>query len=212
MNKCTDSDIQEMLPDLLHRALADDVRLRVEEHLATCESCQEDMDVLRTVKNAAVFAPSIDVDRVVRQIPPYRTIVPATERPALPATERPARTRVVSWLVAASLVLVVAAGGSILFQSNGAPNPSSLTPRQLPTTVAKAPEAATPDRSGLAVAPKSVEPTIVAPHTHALALAADADGLSDGSLVQLMNDMDSFDALPASEADPVISVDSGDSL
>jgi hypothetical protein len=56
-----------------------------------------------------------------------------------------------------------------------------------------------------------VQPT-VAPHPHALALAADADGLSDGSLVQLMNDMDGFDALPGSEPDPVISVDSGDSL
>ncbi|MEA2765992.1 MAG: hypothetical protein QOK07_2396, partial [Gemmatimonadaceae bacterium] len=46
-------------------------------------------------------------------------------------------------------------------------------------------------------------------HTHALALAADVDGLSDGNLVQLMNDMNRFDALPATESDPVISVDSG---
>jgi hypothetical protein len=212
MNKCTDGDIQELLPDLLHRALADDERLRVEEHLATCENCQEDLDVLRTVKNAAIFAPSIDVDRVVRQIPPYRTIVPAADRPALPATERPARTRVVSWLVAASLVLVVAAGGSILFQSNGRPTANS--PRFGPASIqiAKTPEPAKPSSAESIVAPKSVEPTIVAPRTHAFALAADADGLSDGSLVQLMNDMDSFDALPGSEADPVISVDSGDSL
>jgi hypothetical protein len=49
-------------------------------------------------------------------------------------------------------------------------------------------------------------------HPHALALAAEADGLSDGGLVQLMNDMDTFDALPGSEPEPVISVDSGDSL
>src|ERR1700720_3922913 len=98
MNKCTDSDIQEILPDLLHRTLADDAKKRVEAHVATCESCQEDLDIVRTVKNAAVFAPSIDVDRVVRQIPPYGTIVPAIKRPA--------STRVVSWLVAASLALV----------------------------------------------------------------------------------------------------------
>ena len=78
MNKCTDSDIQEMLPDLLHGALAADARERVEAHLATCEECREELEVLRAVKSAAVFAPTIDVDRVVGQIPPYRTIVPAS--------------------------------------------------------------------------------------------------------------------------------------
>ncbi len=212
MNKCTDSDIQELLPDLLHRALADDERLRVEEHLATCESCQEDLDVLRTIKNAAVFAPSIDVDRVVRQIPPYRTIVPATDRPALPAIVRPARTRVVSWLVAASLVLVVAAGGSILFQSNGRPTANSPKFGPAPIQIANTPEVAKASPIESVAIPKTGVQTSAAPRTHAFALAADADGLSDGSLVQLMNDMDSFDALPASEADPVISVDSGDSL
>src|SRR5206468_11205965 len=45
-----------------------------------------------------------------------------------------------------------------------------------------------------------------------LALASDVDDLSDGNLVQLMNDMDQFDALPPTEAEPVIAVDSGDSL
>jgi hypothetical protein len=59
--------------------------------------------------------------------------------------------------------------------------------------------------------PKIAEP-VTSPHPHALALAAEADGLSDRGLVQLMNDMDTFDALPGSEPDPVISVDSGDSL
>ena len=93
MNKCTDSDIQEMLPDLLHGALPADARGRVQAHLATCEECREDLEVLQTVNSAAVFAPKIDADRVVGQIPPYRMIVPGVEHPA--------RTRVVSWLVAA---------------------------------------------------------------------------------------------------------------
>lgn len=212
MNKCTDNDIQEMLPDLLHRGLADDERARVEAHVATCESCQEDLDVLRTVKTAAIFAPSIDVDRVVRQIPPYRTIVPATERPDLPATQRPARARLVSWMVAASLALVVVAGGSILFQSNGSPTPNSPKFGVTPRRVANTPEPAPSSPAAPVVVPKAPVQTITPPRTHALALAADADGLSDGSLVQLMSDMDGFDALPASEPDPVISVDSGDSL
>src|SRR5712671_2382539 len=106
MNKCIESDIQELLPDLLHGTLAGDGRIRVEAHLATCESCREELDVLRIVKGAAVFAPSIDVDRVVRQIPPYHTVIPAIEQPAR-------TSRLVTWLVAGSLALVVAGGGSI---------------------------------------------------------------------------------------------------
>jgi anti-sigma factor RsiW len=204
MNKCTDSDIQEMLPDLLHRALVDSERLRVEAHLAACESCQEDLDVLRTVRSAAVFAPVIDVNRVVRQIPPYRAIVPAIERPA--------RTRVVSWLVAASLALVVLAGGSVLLQSPGSPTSNSPRNQQLPNGIAQAPGTIKPTSGEPVAGSRTVVQQSIAPHPHALALAADADGLSDGGLVQLMNDMDGFDALPGSEPDPVISVDSGDSL
>jgi Putative zinc-finger len=206
MNKCIDSDIQEMLPDLLHRTLADDARKRVEAHVATCESCQEDLDVLRAVKSAAVFAPSIDVGLVVQQIPPYRTIVPAIERPA--------GARVVSWLVAASLALVVLGGGSVLMiqsKDSRASNPPTYT--QLPNKVATGPQTTKPSSDQSVVAPGTfVQKSVAPPHPHALALAADADGLSDGSLVQLMNDMDGFDALPGSEPDPVISVDSGDSL
>jgi anti-sigma factor RsiW len=204
MNKCINSDIQEMLPDLLHGTLADDARKRAEAHVAACESCQEDLDVLRMVKGAAIFAPSIDVDGVVRQIPPYRTIVPAVERPA--------STRVVSWLVAASLVLVVLGGGSVLMiQSKDSRVSSSTASNKVPSRVAKRPDA-TKLSSPESIAVSRPDVPVVLPHPHALALAAEADGLSDGNLVRLMNDMDGFDALPGSEPDPVISVDSGDSL
>jgi anti-sigma factor RsiW len=205
MNRCTDSDTRELLPDLLHGTLAADARGRVEAHLATCDECREELDVLRTIKTAAVFAPRIDVDRVVRQIPPYRTIVPVTERPAT--------TRVVSWLVAATMAIVVIGGGSLVLmkprvvndarpvastQRAPAPNPAEST--QLNSSV---PAAGATGRTTVASAP---------PHPRALALAANVDDLSDGDLRQLMNDMNRFDALPASEPEPVISVDSGTSL
>jgi hypothetical protein len=203
MNKCTDSDVQEMLPDLLHGALAKDEKLRVEAHVATCESCQEDLDVLRTVKGAAVFAPSIDVDRVVRQIPPYRAIVPAVEAPA--------RTRVTSWLVAATLALFLVGGGSVLVKRQNTPPTAASDAGRLVSTQAATPPSSPSKVPDVTPGPKIAGGT-VSSHPHTLALAAEADGLSDGGLVQLMNDMDRFDALPGSEPDPVISVDSGDSL
>jgi anti-sigma factor RsiW len=196
MNECAENEIQEMLPDLLHGTLAADVRGRVEAHLASCEQCREDFEVLRAVKSAAVFAPVIDIDRVVRQIPPYRAIVPAIERPAA--------TRVVSWLVAASLVIAVVGGGSLVLARRDVP----IAP---PAGVTTVPPGSTPRQTithPIATPPQNVVAS-AAPHTHALALATDVEGLSDGSLQQLMSDMAQFDALPAAEPDPVMPVDSG---
>ena len=54
MNKCIDTEIQEMLPDLLHGSLGERPRREVEAHLVGCESCREDLNVIRAVKSAAV--------------------------------------------------------------------------------------------------------------------------------------------------------------
>jgi len=198
MNKCTEVDVQEVLPDLLHGKLDARARAQVEAHVATCEDCAEELEVLRTVKSAAVFIPAIDVDRVVRQIPPYRAIVPAAQTPA--------RSRVVSWLVAASLAVVVLGGGSLLM----------IQQKPLPLSVVDG-----PDQRGPAPRPQPTKrvhtagqrpPVVLEPRPHALAMATGVDGLSDNNLRQLMNDMDSFDALPTTEPEPVISVDNGDGL
>ena len=203
MNKCTERDIQEMLPDLLHGKLDADARARVEAHIASCEECTEDLEVLRAVKSAAVFIPAIDVDRVLRQIPPYRGIVPAAQAPG--------RSRVVSWLVAASLLVVVLGGGSLLMIQN---KPTigpvgtvdrSATPVGASTQIAKA-------GGVVSNVPPTVAGNSTKPTTHALALASGVDGLSDNNLRQLMDDMNNFDALPAIEPGPVISVDNGDGL
>jgi len=186
-----------MLPDLLHGKLDARARARVEAHVATCEDCAEDLEVLRTVKSAAVFIPAIDVDRVVRKIPPYRVIVPAAQVPA--------RSRVVSWLVAASLAVVVLGGGSLLM----------IQQKPMVRSVDG------PDQRGVASLPPLTKrvttvgqkpPVVLEPRPHALAMATGVDGLSDNNLRQLMNDMDSFDALPTTEPEPVISVDNGDGL
>jgi putative zinc finger protein len=197
MNNCTELNLQEMLPDLLHRRLSAHERERIEAHVAECSACAEDLEVLRAVAGAAVFAPAIDVDKIVRQIPPYTGVIPVAQAPA--------RSRVVSWLVAASMLVVIAGGGSLLMvqqkagmrvASTGAPVESvQISRAAVPatTTGARAPDVAGSEQAG-----------------PSLALAAGVDGLSDGDLRQLMNDMDSFDALPAAEPEPVISLDAGD--
>jgi hypothetical protein len=201
MNNCVERDIQEMLPDLLHGSLDAGARKRVEAHLAECEGCTEELGVLRTVATAVVFAPAIDVDRIVRQIPPYTMPTPAVEKPA--------PSRITAWLVAASLLVVAASGGSLLMGHRvNAGKQVALKP---PVQYAPAP-ASRPDAPAVAmVASPSTSPASARP-AHDLALAAGMDGLSDGDLRQLMDDMDSFDALPAAEPEPVISVDGSDNL
>jgi anti-sigma factor RsiW len=195
-------EIQEMLPDLLHRALADTERQRVEAHIAGCESCREELEILRTVKSAAVFAPTIDVDRVVRQIPPYRSVVPGIEVPA--------RYRPLQWLVAVAAALVVVVGGSMLISRQPSSPPQVVTDT-LPRSVVSNPDTAAPS-GALAVDTQLRSRAVPVAQPRALALASDVENLSDGNLLQLMNEMDRFDALPAAEPDPVLSVDSGDSL
>ena len=192
MNECIEPDLQEMLPDLLHRTLDARATARVETHLAGCASCTQELAVLRMVAEAAVFAPSVDVDRIVRQIPPYKSIAPVAQAPA--------RTRIVSWLVAASLLVVAAGGGSLLMVQQKSPA-TRVAERSLPAVSVTVPE------TSVAMAPAPV-----AQPAHALTIAAGVDGLSDGDLRQLMNDMDSFDALPSAEPEPVIPVDGSDNL
>jgi anti-sigma factor RsiW len=195
MNKCVELEIQEMLPDLLHRSLDASTSQRVEAHLVSCEACTEELDVLRTVQAAAVFAPTIDVTSVVRQIPPYRKIVPATQLPA--------RSRMVSWLVAAALMIVVAGGGSLLMvqPKTAVPAVAAIDSQQLASLDAV--------NRGQSTSVNGANAGVASP-IHTLALNSGVDGLSDGDLKQLMSDMANFDALPNAEPEPVITVENGD--
>ncbi len=166
MTECMDREIQEMLPDVLHGTAGPAERARVDAHLAGCSSCREELATLRVVRGAAVFTPSIDVEAVVRRIPPYRIIAPVAERGV--------RSPVLKWLVAAGFALVAVGVGSVVM------------PRGEIGT----------------------EPTVVSvPTGHGFALASGLDGLSDGTLVQLMDEMSDFDALPASEPETVFAED-----
>lgn len=198
MNKCMASDIQELLPDLLYNALPAADRERVEQHITACDSCREELRVLRAVRDAAVFAPAIDAARVARQIPPYRGIIPV---------RAPARSRVTQWLVAATAAVLIVGGGSVVMGRNSAaPEAVARATGPADTSAPESGSIATPVGTSAAAATSQNAPVPT------FALASDVASLSDGDLVQLMSEMDDFDALPAAEPDPVIPVDSGDTL
>lgn len=197
MSDCQARDIQEMLPDLLHRMLSGGDLERVEAHLAGCESCREELAVIRTVKAAAVFAPSIDVGKIIRQIPPYTPIEPAVRAPA--------RARLAQWLVAATVGVVIIGGGSVLWnRQTDTPDSVVTAAPPPPVPIVGASSTQLPPPSGAVQGASAAAPTF--------ALAADVTSLSDGDLVQLMNEMDNFDALPNAEPEPVIAVDASDGV
>lgn len=191
MNECTNSEIQDLLPELEHGKLTAAVRQSVEAHLAGCDSCREDLEIIRTVKSAAVFAPSIDAESVVRQIPPYRMPVPAKQAPA--------RARMVEWLVAATVAVLLVGGGTLM---------KNRQPEQPPTADVTGRPGEIVSYDVTRSAPVTREPAPA--HTPALTLAADTQELSDGNLQQLMDEIDTFDALPNSEPEPVFAVDASE--
>ena len=198
MTKCNAIEIRESLPDLIHAGVSGAEAGRIEAHVAACADCREELRVLRTVHGAAVFAPSIDTQRIVMVIPPYAG-VPVTERPSLPR-----RTRTYAWLAAATVAIAFA---TVMVSSSGDDDLRTV-PGVSPSPVAQVPTTPEPGESASVV--EAVPPAIVASAgpRPSLALAGGLDDLSDVSLVALMTSMETFDALPAAEPDPVLTVDS----
>ncbi len=198
MTKCTAIEIRESLPDLIHAGVSGAEAERIEAHVAACADCREELRVLRTVHAAAVFAPSIDTQRIVMAIPPYAG-VPVVERPSLPG-----RSRSYAWLAAASLAIVFA---TVMVRSS-----DDGSRRVDPIVVETAPSVQVePTTSSPAASPSgaSAPPATATtePRRPAFALGG-LDDLSDGSLLALMTSMETFDALPAVEPEPVLTVDS----
>jgi hypothetical protein len=111
------------------------------------------------------------------------------------------------------MAIVVIGGGSlVLMRPKVVNDPRAVASTERPPAPNPAESTAASSRIPAAGATGPTAVVSAPPHPRALALAANVDDLSDGDLRQLMNDMNRFDALPASEPDPVISVDSGTSL
>lgn len=71
MNDCQNIEIRESLPEMLHGALSEIERVRVQEHLDMCDDCAAELAIIRAVRGSAT-APTVDVTRIVAAIPPYR--------------------------------------------------------------------------------------------------------------------------------------------
>ena len=105
MSDCPDSEMRDLLPELLHDRLPADQRARVEAHVATCAPCRAEKEIIAGMR-AAIVTPRIDSARVAAAVSPYRS-----------PPRRIAQSS--AWRIAAAVVLLV--GGGLLWSSSPRP-------------------------------------------------------------------------------------------
>jgi len=191
MTDCQNVTMREALPELLHGRLADGERRLVEAHLVDCVDCTDELAILEAVL-ASAPAPAVDVTRIVMAIPSYRPVADAESRVDARSGVIPMRPRA-GWasgwssrsarLQLAAALAIAAAGISTVavVKHNGAQQQASVA--AVGATAARADQG--------------------------VALVATAD-LSDAELATLIKDMDSMQALPPAEPEPIApAVDGG---
>ena len=60
MNDCPNGDLRDLLPDFLHDRLNAADRAVVEAHLAGCDDCREELELLRNLRGTLRRAPAVD--------------------------------------------------------------------------------------------------------------------------------------------------------
>ena len=191
MTDCQNVTMREALPELLHGRLADGERRLLEAHLVECVDCTDELAILEAVL-ASAPAPAVDVTRIVMAIPSYRPVADAESRVDARSGVIPMRPRA-GWasgwssrsarLQLAAALAIAAAGISTVavVKHNGAQQQASVA--AVGATAARADQG--------------------------VALVATAD-LSDAELATLIKDMDSMQALPPAEPEPIApAVDGG---
>ena len=195
MRDCTNAEMRDLLPDLLHERLESSARSVVVAHVDACDDCRDELQLLRDIEGMlAARAPRIDLAAVLKRLPPPPTklVRVAPSRPHLWS----------DWRVAAAVTLLVAGGGSYaLVRSTATDAPvvakvaskNDVPPVESPeTTVAVAERHAQQGTPAVAAAEES---------------SAGGDNrlvdLSEDQLQSLLNDINGFHAVPSTEPEPV---------
>ena len=128
MTECENADIRDLLPDLAADLLSPVEFARVRMHVDACADCSAELALLRTARAIRPLVGSIDVARIVSQLPkPPAATEPDTSVRSLDAHRAarrgsPALMSRSVWRVAATLGVVIAGGWSVyLVQSGGLP-------------------------------------------------------------------------------------------
>jgi len=206
MNDCSNAEIRDKLPDLLHDRLSVSARAVVLAHVDGCSDCRDELELLRGMRGAiAAATPRVDIAYVVGALPkaPAKTTVPVA---------RIAKPRWADWRVAAAVTVLVAGGSSVAILNRAPVAPETGLAVSIPVTDTQSSSTRTDTLAPRAVA--SAQSVAVASRA-TLASADDQDattdagpdgrfgGLSEAQLQALLGEIDRLEAVPVTEPEPV---------
>jgi anti-sigma factor RsiW len=215
MSECTNGELRDLLPELVNGQLDAETTREVEAHVASCEECAEELELLRALRPALMRGPVIDASKIAAAVHGKTSAQPLRDasRPRIATPWRVA--------IAAALLLAVSAIGYAVVGKGGGPEeiavvrqgdtiPKDSSHERVPAP-SPAPVVATPRSTTVHEPPQQVA---VAPsHGAAPSLAATAnDGvldnlsdLSDDDVRTLTASIDGLSSVP--DADPSAGID-----
>ena len=189
MIDCPNGDVRDVLPDYVNDRLDAPRRIEVETHLASCAACRDEVELLRDLRATMRRTPTVNAEAIASAIPPYRAPV--------------RHAWATGWRAAAAIAVIAVGGASVALLRDDAPTDPGVERTAI----------APPSRERIDSTPSSVLPsaaqgpggsrsTPASTPTRELAMAGSAIGeLSDGELSELVEGLESLDALPATEVD-----------
>jgi anti-sigma factor RsiW len=197
MSDCPNAEIRDQLPDLVNDRLTVSARAAVTAHVAGCVDCRNEVELLRGLQGMLIArTPRIDIAYVVNALPtpPSRATAPAVAR----------RPMWADWRIAAAVALLAVGGSSVAVMSRDSSTPNDVV------AVASQPVSAT-SRVDSAQGPDSMRVATPAVQTVASAEGAKAglgmsghlDDLDDKQLQALLDEIDSMQAVPITDPEPV---------
>jgi hypothetical protein len=219
MNDCSNADIRDRLPDLLHERLDLSARAIVVAHVADCTDCREELDLLRDVRVVLVAqAPRIDIGSVVSALPKpvSRAALPrSVARFGAGSSAAPARRRMqIDWRVAAAVTFLAVGAGSVAVMHRapivaGVPV-GTLAPQVRPTdsgalAATNAQNARVDQPSASTTAPVATEAVATLDDQAAADVAPGGrlSNLNEQQLKTLLGEIDHLAAVPVTEPEPV---------
>jgi hypothetical protein len=196
MTDCPNAEMRDRLPDLLHERLEASARAAVIVHVDGCADCRAELALLRRMRvslSSGIVA--IDSAAIVR------TVVMRTAGNRVAPIHR---GRWTDWRPAAAIA-VLAIGGASFAALYGTHVHSRSRVAQTPltavmppvATVTASPVPATPPTPGPAIQTETPKPLAE------LAAAGDVGDLSESELRTLLGDLDTIEAVPPTEPEPV---------
>jgi hypothetical protein len=206
MNDCSNANIRDQLPELVHDRLSMSARATVLAHVDGCADCREELELLRSVRGALTSnTPRVDIAYVVGALP---------KRYAPAAAARTPSRRWADWRVAAAVTLLVAGGSSVAVLTrapagNTVAAVDSALPGKEPVTIDSAVAASTAPLANSKLAPRTTVPSTTVASADEQEARTDVGpdgrlaGLTDAQLKALLGDIDRLEPVPLTEPEPV---------